>query len=133
MCVQLLSHVQLCDTMDCIAHQAPLSMGFSRQECWSELPFPSPGDFPDPGMELRSPALQVVSSLTELSGKSKNTGVGGHSLCQRTSPVQGSNWAVLHCRQTPRHLCYQGSWLKWTGEINSFSKSGKQTESWQQG
>ena len=39
------------------AHQAPLSMGFPRQECWSGLPFPSPGNLPDPGVELTSPAL----------------------------------------------------------------------------
>ena len=41
-----------------VAHQAPLSMGFLRQEYWSGLPFPSPGDFPDPGIEPRFPALQ---------------------------------------------------------------------------
>ena len=40
-----------------VAHQAPLSMGFSRQEYWSGLPFPSPGDLPDPGIEPRSPAF----------------------------------------------------------------------------
>ena len=40
-----------------VAHQAPLSIGFPRQEHWSELPFPSPGDLPDPGIEPRSPAL----------------------------------------------------------------------------
>ena len=42
-----------------VACQAPLSMGFSRQEYWSGLPFPPPGDLPDPGMEPRSPALQA--------------------------------------------------------------------------
>ena len=41
----------LCDPMDYIAHQAPLSMGFSRQEYWSGLPFPPPGDLPDPGVK----------------------------------------------------------------------------------
>ena len=51
-----------------IAHQAPLSMGFSRQEYWSGLPFPSPGDFPDSGIKPRSPALQADSLLTELPG-----------------------------------------------------------------
>ena len=51
-----------------IARQAPLSMGFSRQEYWSWLPFPFPGDLPDPGIEPRSPALQADSSLTELQG-----------------------------------------------------------------
>ena len=54
----------LCDPMDC-SHQAPLSMDFSRQEYWSGLPFPSPGDLPDPGMEPRSPALQPDSLLFE--------------------------------------------------------------------
>ena len=44
-----------------VAHQAPLSMGFSRQECWSGLPFLSPGDLPDPGIEPGSPALQTDS------------------------------------------------------------------------
>ena len=49
-----------------VVFQAPLSMGFSRQEYWSGLPFPSPGDLPDPGIEPRSPALQTDSLLTEL-------------------------------------------------------------------
>ena len=49
-----------------VACQAPLSMGFSRQEYWSGLPFPFPGDFPDPGIEPGSPALQADSLLTEL-------------------------------------------------------------------
>ena len=52
-----------------VAHQAPLSMGFSRQEYWSGLPFPSPGDLPNPGIEPRSPALQADDLLTELCGK----------------------------------------------------------------
>ena len=43
-----------------VTYQAPLSMGFSRQEYWSGLPFPSPWDLPDPGMEPGSPALQVI-------------------------------------------------------------------------
>ena len=49
-----------CDPMDC-SLPAPLSMRFSRQEYWNGLPFPSPGDLPDPGVELTSPALQVDS------------------------------------------------------------------------
>ena len=48
------------------AHQAPLSMGFPRQEYWGGLPFPSPGDLPHPGIKPRSPALQADSLLTEL-------------------------------------------------------------------
>ena len=46
-----------------VAHQAPLSMEFSRQEYWSVEPFPSPGDLPDPGIKTRSPALPADSSL----------------------------------------------------------------------
>ena len=44
-----------------VAHQAPLSMGFPRQEYWSGLPLPAPGDLPDPGIEPMSPALQGAS------------------------------------------------------------------------
>ena len=49
-----------------VALQAPLSMGFSRQEYWSGLPCPSPGDLPDPGIKPWSPALQAESLPTEL-------------------------------------------------------------------
>ena len=52
-----------------VAHQAPLSMGFSRQEHWSGWPFPSPGDLPDPGIEPGSPALQADALLSEPPGK----------------------------------------------------------------
>ena len=55
--VKSFSHVRLFATPWTVAHQAPLSMGFSRQEHWSGLPFPSPGDLPDPGIKPRSPAL----------------------------------------------------------------------------
>ena len=55
--VKSLSCVQLFVTPWAVAYQAPLSMGFSRQEYWSGLPCPSPGDLPNPGIEPRSPAL----------------------------------------------------------------------------
>ena len=53
----------------CSARQAPLSTRFSRQEHWSGLPFPSPGDLPDPGIKPASPALQADSLLSEPPGK----------------------------------------------------------------
>ena len=56
-------------TLWTVARQAPLSMGFSRQEYWNGLLFPSPGDLPDPGIELGSPALQADSLLSEPPGK----------------------------------------------------------------
>ena len=57
--VKSLSRVWLFATPQTVAYQAPLSMGFSKQEYWSGLPFPSPRDLPDPGIEPRSPALQT--------------------------------------------------------------------------
>ena len=63
-----------------VAFQAPLSMGFSRQEYWSELPFPSPGDLPDLGIELRSPALQADSLPIELHRKPKDYGETSNDL-----------------------------------------------------
>ena len=56
---QLLSHVRLFSTPWTIVHQAPSSMGFPRQEYWSGLPFPCPGDLPKPGIEPWSPTLQA--------------------------------------------------------------------------
>ena len=67
--VKSLSHVQLFATPWTVACQAPSSVGFSRQEYWSGLPFPSLGDFPDPGIEPRSLALQVDTLTPELPGK----------------------------------------------------------------
>jgi len=57
--VKSLSRVRLSVTPWTVAYQASPSMGFSRQEYWSGLPFPSPGDLPDPGIEPRSPALEA--------------------------------------------------------------------------
>ena len=60
----------LCDLMDfIIAHQAPLCMGFSEQEYWSALRFPSHGDLPRPGIEPGSPALQADAFAVRATGK----------------------------------------------------------------
>ena len=59
--MQSLSHVRLFATPWTVARQAPPSTGFSRQECWSGLPFPSPGDLPDPGIKPESHTLQAGS------------------------------------------------------------------------
>ena len=61
----------LCDPWT-VAHQAPLSMGFSRQEYWSGLPFPSPGDLPNPGIEPRSPTSQADALTSAPPGKPLN-------------------------------------------------------------
>ena len=67
--VKSLSRVQPFVIPWTVAYQAPPSMGFSRQEYWSGLPFPSPGDFPDPGIEPRSLALQADTLPSEPPGK----------------------------------------------------------------
>ena len=72
LCVKLLSRVRLSATPWTVARQAPPSMGFSRQEYWSGLPFPSPGDLPNPGIEPRSPTLQADSLLSEPPGKAQD-------------------------------------------------------------
>ena len=67
--VKSLSHVWLFTTPWTAAFQAPLSMGFSRQQYWSGLPLPAPGDLPNPGIEPRSPALQTDALPSEPSRK----------------------------------------------------------------
>ena len=86
--VKSLSHVQLFATPWTVAYQAPRSMEFSRQEYWSGLPFPSPGDLPDPGIEPRSPALQADGLTSEPPLRSD----------QSLSRVRlfGTPWTVAH-------------------------------------
>ena len=94
-------HVWLSATPWTVACQAPLSMGFSRQEHWSGLPFPSPGDLSDLGIEPESPAWQAVSLLWVLTGKPKRqwTCNSGRSLCplplHRGKSPLSSGWKVL--------------------------------------
>ena len=67
--VKSLSRVWLFAILWTVAYQTPPSMGFSRQEYWSGLPFPSPGDLPNPGIEPGSPALQADTLTSEPPGK----------------------------------------------------------------
>ena len=69
-CVKSLSRVQLFATPWTIAHQAPLSMGFSRHEYWNGLPFPSPGDLPNTGIKPGTPAQPLFPKLESLSRES---------------------------------------------------------------
>ena len=72
------------------AHQAPLSMRFSKQGYRSGLPFPSPGDLPNPGIESGSPVLQADSLVTELQGKPLD--------CLRPSlPIKWDSWCTFLC------------------------------------
>ena len=83
------SHIQLFGTPQTVAHQAPLSMGFSRQEYWSGLPCPSPGDLPDPGIKPISPAEQADSLPTEPSGR--------HPSVPYTLRELAEAWEDGHC------------------------------------
>ena len=74
--MKLLSRVQLFATPWTVAYQAPPTMGFSRQEYWSVVPFPSPGDLPNPGIELGSPALQEEALTSEPPGKPNTQQIG---------------------------------------------------------
>ena len=67
--VKWLSRVRLFAIPWIVAYQAPPSMGFSRQEYWSGLPFPSPGDLPNPGIEPGSPALEADALTSQPPGK----------------------------------------------------------------
>ena len=86
--VSLLSRVRLFVTPWAVAYEAPPSMGFSRQEYWSGLPFPSPGDLPDPGIKPRSPALQADTL------PSRPPGDIGHSIY---STEEGSLKEMRNC------------------------------------
>ena len=85
------------------------SMEFSRPEYQNGYPLPSPRDLPSPGIEPRSPTLQVDSLPAKPQGKPKNAGVGSLSLLQQIFLTQESNQGLLHCRWILYQLCHQGS------------------------
>ena len=97
-------------------------MEFSRPEYWSEQPFPSPGDLPNPGIEPRSPTLQVYSLPAEPQGKYKNTGVGSVYLLPWIFPTQELNWGLLHHRQILYQLSYQGNPKKYRLPLKKINK-----------
>ena len=116
-------------------HQAPLSMEFSRQEYWSALPFPSPGDLPDSGIEARSPTLQVDSWPLESPSSCPKPGHSshlkpGHSSCLKPgSPwvFFGSEGGIHRCNQTKDF--WKDSWapLPWHRLKSYTSKEYKST------
>ena len=72
-----------------VALQAPLSMGFYRQVYWSGLPFPSPGDLPNPGIEPESPAFQADALTSEPPGKPRKKGAFSRSKAHESEELQG--------------------------------------------
>ena len=122
-CMCMLSHVPLFATLWTVAHQAPLSTEFPRQEYWSGLPFPPPFRIQGSNQVScisKSREVLVMSlslwphglptrCLCPWNSLGKNTGVGCHFLLQGIFPTQGSNPGLLHCRQMLYHLSHQGS------------------------
>ena len=104
-----------------VARQAPLFMGFSRQECWSGWPFPSPGDLPNPGMKPKSPALQEDSLLTEPPGKPEGTHRAFSptgNTCRFDPPRhtlvrEAPAWPWLSGHRPGRFPSFPGSWGLW--------------------
>ena len=92
--VKLLSRVQLLATPWTVAHQAPPSLGFSRQEYCSGLLFPSPGDLPNPGIEPRSPTLQADALPSEPPGKLQHHLMKAH--CKVTSKLKVTKMVSHH-------------------------------------
>ena len=100
--VKSLSHVWLFATPWTVSYKAPLSMEFSRQEYWSGLPFPSPGDLPDPGIEPRSPALQADALPSEPPGKPQG----------KTCHIWKKKWGGMRVRIYCSKL-----WLSWPSQL----------------
>ena len=103
--VKSLSRVRLFATPWTVAYQAPPSMGFSRQEYWSGLPFPSPEDPPNPGIKPRSPTLLVDALTSKPPGKPTPSHKGNPRILEWVAYTfsSGSSWprsrGLLHCRQ----------------------------------
>ena len=110
-----LSHAQLFATPKTVAHQAPLSMGFSRQQYWSALSFPSPGDLPDPGIELMSPIWAEGVFTNEPSGKPWREHIPLDKWCWWTLLTQGCYEIPVNCNKVNydkmRYACRSTSHL----------------------
>ena len=112
LCLCLCLLAQLCPTLQPYGLQPTRLLcpwGFSRQEYWSGLSCPPPGDLSNSGIKPRTSALQVDSLPSEPPGKHMNTGVGSLSLLQGTFLTQELNLSLLHCRWILYQLSYQGS------------------------
>ena len=130
--VKLLSRVRLFVTPWTVAYQAPPSMGISRQEYWSGLPFPSPGDLPNSGTEPGSPTFQADALTSEPPGKpSSSINVSNVTLSTRLFYKSLQSWAPCslffqgHCQQSPLQCHPQKFFLgrfSWTCHMPIFSR-----------
>ena len=105
MCAKLLNHVQLFATPWTVAHQAPLSMGFSRQEYWSGLPFPSSRELPDPGMEPASCVSCTARWVLYHHHHLGCAGTYGRDTNKETHFGMGRPQAIHNWTQSPHPRC----------------------------
>ena len=124
LCLVTKSCPTLCNAVGCSPPNTLCLWAFSRQEYWSGFPCPPSGDLPNPGIECRSPALQMGSLPSEPPGKPKNTGVGGLCLLQEIFPTQELDQGLLHYRQILYQLSYQG-YVSRFGKLSSIHMAGK--------
>ena len=138
------SRVRLCATPQTAAHQAPLSLGFSRQEYWSRQPFPPSGNFSDPGIKSRSPALRRDSLPSEhrsvVEMKIFNVLISDHnnqSILKEISPVCSLEGMMLKLKlQYSGHLMRRVDSLEKTlmlGGIGGKRRRGRQRMRWLDG
>ena len=113
-----LSHVQLFVTPWTVAYQAPPFMGFSRQGYWSGLPFPSPGDLPDPGFEPRSPALRAGTyTQTWCISKFKNYLIKKW----RNSSFFSNRWSYMESFGEKQNYMCVLYWISFPGRFSKLS------------
>ena len=111
-----LSRVRLFSTPWTVAYQAPWSMGFSRQEYWSGLPFPSPGDLPNPGIEPGSPALQTDALPSEPSKQREDSNGAGPMVL--APPLASPPTPAPPCCHPPCPLPAFCLWKKFNQKIS---------------
>ena len=91
-----------------VAHQAPPSMGFSKQEYWTGFPFPSPVDLPNPGIESRFPALQADALLSKPPGKLAHIYIYTHTYCcylKKSDNLSKTNFIMCFLLFLPTVFC----------------------------
>ena len=134
------SRVWLCATPWTAAYQAPLSMGFSRQEYWNGLPLPSPGHLPNPGIKPLSPALQANSLLSQPPGKPDTYTAAAaakslQSFPTLCDPIDGSSPGspvpgILQARTLERvAISFSNAW-KWKMKVTSLSRVQPSVTPW---
>ena len=120
-CVCVFSHVWLFGTLWNVACQAPLSVGFSRQEYWSGLPIPPPGDLPDPGIKPTSPALAGRFFTTEPPGKPLRYN-WGITVVRSFGKIGRSPDFLEMCNPYLREKCHVIRTLKYLSKSNKWNK-----------